>query len=43
MNNLIIELENNKQLSFKSIYSLKLIKLEILKTYIMTNLVNSII
>ena len=43
MNNLVIKLKKNKQLSFKLIYNLKLVELEILKIYIKTNLVNSFI
>ena len=38
-----IELEENKQPPFGPIYSLRLIELEILKTYIKTNLANSFI
>ena len=38
-----IELEKGKQLPFSPIYSLGPIKLEILKTYIKTNLVNGFI
>ena len=38
-----IKLEKSKQSSFKSIYSLRLIKLETLKTYIKTNLTNGFI
>ena len=43
INNHIIKLEESKQLFFKPIYSLKSMKLEILKTYIKTNLVNGFI
>lgn len=39
----IIELINNQQLPFESIYSLEFIELEILKTYIKTILVHSFI
>ena len=38
-----IKLEEGKQPPFGPIYSLELIKLEILKTYIKTNLANSFI
>ena len=38
-----IELEESKQLPFGLIYSLKPVELEILKTYIKTNLANSFI
>lgn len=38
-----IELEKNKQLSYSLIYSLELIKLKTLKTYIKSNLANSFI
>ena len=38
-----IKLKKDKQLFFESIYSLELIELEILKTYIKTNLANSFI
>ena len=38
-----IKLKEDKQLSFGSIYSLRLIKLETLKTYIKTNLANNFI
>ena len=41
INNYIIELEKSKQLLFSLIYSLKLVELEILKTYIKINLTNS--
>ena len=34
---------DNKQLSYRQIYSLELIELEILKTYIKVNLVNGLI
>ena len=43
INKYAIELKKNKQLSFGLIYSLKPIKLEILKTYILINLANSFI
>ena len=43
INNHFIKLEKNKQLFFKLIYSLRLIKLEIMKIYIKTNLVNDFI
>lgn len=39
----IIELIDNKQPLYRSIYSLKLVKLETLKTYIKTNLVHSFV
>ena len=38
INNYIIKLEKDKQLFLGPIYSLALVKLEILKTYIKTNL-----
>ena len=38
-----IELEKNKQLSFRLIYSLRSVELETLKTYIKTNLANGFI
>ena len=38
-----IELIDERQLLYKSIYSLELVELETLKTYIKTNLVNSFI
>ena len=38
-----IELEKGKQPSFGLIYSLRPVELEILKTYIKTNLANSFI
>ena len=38
-----IKLVEDKQLSYRSIYSLSLIELKILKTYIKTNLVNGFI
>ena len=38
-----IKLEENKQLLFSPIYSLKPVELEILKTYIKINLANSFI
>ena len=40
INNHAIKLKKDKQLFFDLIYSLKLMKLEILKTYIKTNLAN---
>ena len=43
INNYIIKLERRKQLLFGPIYSLKLIELEILKTYFKTNLANNFI
>ena len=43
INELAIKLKKGKQLSFKSIYSLELVKLKILKIDIKTNLVNSFI
>ena len=43
INEYTIELEEGKQLSFGPIYSLGPIELEILKTYIKTNLANSFI
>ena len=43
INDHAIELEEDKQSSFGPIYSLELIKLEILKIYIKINLVNSFI
>ena len=43
INEYIIKLEKSKQPPFKLIYSLKLIKLEILKTYIKINLANGFI
>lgn len=43
MNDYIIKLKIDKQLFFSLIYNIKLIKLEILKTYIKTNLTNSFI
>ena len=43
MNDYAIKLEEGKQLPFGPIYSLKLINLEILKTYIETNLVYAFI
>ena len=43
MNNYIIKLKKDKQLFFRPIYSLKLIKLKILKTYIKINLTNCFI
>ena len=43
INEHIIELEKGKQLSFGPIYSLGLVELETLKTYIKTNLANSFI
>ena len=38
-----IKLKKDKQSSFRSIYSLELVELETLKTYIKTNLANSFI
>lgn len=38
INKYIIEIIENKQLSYKPIYSLKLVKLEILKIYIKNTL-----
>ena len=43
INNYTIKLENSKQLFFGPIYSLGLIKLEILKTFIIINLANNFI
>ena len=43
MNEHTIELEENKQPLFGPIYSLELVELEILKTYIETNLANGFI
>ena len=43
MNEHVIKLEEDKQPLFGPIYSLKPVKLEILKTYIKTNLANSFI
>ena len=43
INNYIIKLEKNKQSLFNLIYSLKLVELEALKTYIKTNLANNFI
>ena len=43
INKYIIELKKDKQPFFKPIYSLKLIKLEILKIYIKIDLVNGFI
>ena len=43
INDYTIKLEKNKQLFFRLIYSLKLVKLKILKTYIKINLANSFI
>ena len=43
INEYTIKLEEDKQLFFRLIYSLGLIKLETLKTYIKTKLVNSFI
>lgn len=42
-NDKTIEIEKGKQLFYNLIYSLKLIKLKILNTYIETNLTNSFI
>ena len=41
INKHVIKPKEDKQLSFGSIYSLKLVKLEILKTYIKTNLAHN--
>lgn len=43
MHNYIIELEKDKQLSYCLTYNLRLVKLEMLKAYIETNLVNNFI
>ena len=43
INKYAINLELDKQLPQKLIYNLKLVKLEILKTYIKTNLANNFI
>lgn len=43
INNHTIDLINGKQSFYRPIYNLKLVKLEILKTYIKTNLVNNFI
>ena len=43
VNKYTIKLEESKQPIFRSIYSLKSVKLETLKTYIKTNLANSFI
>ena len=43
INKYAIKLEEDKQLLFRFIYSLRLVELEILKTYIKTNLVNNFI
>ena len=43
INTHVIDLEESKQLPYSSIYSLGLVKLETLKTYIKTNLANSFI
>ena len=43
MNKHAIELEKDKQSSFGPIYSLVLVELETLKTYIKTNLANNFI
>ena len=43
MNEYAIKLEENKQPSFKPIYSLGLVELKTLKTYIETNLINGFI
>ena len=43
MNKYAIKLKEGKQLPFGSIYSLESVELEILKTYIKTNLANSFI
>lgn len=42
-NQYAIKLQNDKQLLYNLIYSLKLIKFKILKTYIETNLVKNLI
>lgn len=43
INNYPIELIDSKQLSYRPMYSLKLVELETLKTYLETNLANSFI
>ena len=43
INEYAIKLEKGRQLFFEFIYSLRLIKLETLKTYIKTNLANNFI
>ena len=43
MNDHTIKLEKDKQLFFEPIYSLRLVEFETLKTYIKTNLTNSLI
>ena len=43
MNKYAIKLEEDKKLPFRPIYNLRPIKLEILKTYIKTNLANGFI
>ena len=43
INNYLINLLDNKQQFYSPIYSLKLVKLKILKTYIKTNLTSSFI
>lgn len=43
MNDYIIKLENYKQSLFSPIYSLELVELKTLKTYIKTNLANNFI
>ena len=43
INDYTIKLKKSKQLFFSSIYSLKLVELETLKTYIKINLANSFI
>ena len=43
MNNYTIKLKKDKQLPFGLIYSLRLVKLKILKTYIKINLANNFI
>ena len=43
MNNNIIKLQKSKQLFFRFIYSLELVELKTLKTYIKTNLAYGII
>lgn len=42
-NDHLIDLENDKQSSYSSIYSLELVELEILKIHIKTNLKNDFI
>ena len=43
INKYAIDLEKNKQLSYILVYSLELVELEILKTYIKTNVANCFI